>query len=301
MLHKVPLYVIFVGGVKGVRYVMPEVLVNPILSDSFGFSDEKISLFFLLIILCNPIGTALLYTLQYFKVKGYGLTVVGLICTITSLLIMTDWQAIGSDPCTEHSLFHHPQLADQYRLELAESNISESGMVSVQSLLVVEGEVYQMAVNRCESAEEHCHWIPNSLVTGKHCSDCQPICRSPRHTLNFVQFTVGFSFFVSTLSLMYVGIFILVSNSVSKQFQGISVGVTTALMGAARGVVPLIMDVVYEHVQKRTYLVMLIQVGVFLPLLIGLFLLYPWLAGSRKIDYSQDNQEQAEEEADKTT
>ncbi|CAI8017903.1 hypothetical protein GBAR_LOCUS10805 [Geodia barretti] len=214
---------------------------------------------------------------------------------------MTDWQAIGSDPCTEHSLFHHPQLADQYRLELAESNISESGMVSVQSLLVVEGEVYQMAVNRCESAEEHCHWIPNSLVTGKHCSDCQPICRSPRHTLNFVQFTVGFSFFVSTLSLMYVGIFILVSNSVSKQFQGISVGVTTALMGAARGVVPLIMDVVYEHVQKRTYLVMLIQVGVFLPLLIGLFLLYPWLAGSRKIDYSQDNQEQAEEEADKTT
>ena len=60
-------------------------------------------------------------------------------------------------------------------------------------------------------------------------------------------------------------------------------------------------DVVYEHVQKRTYLVMLIQVGVLLPLLIGLFLLYPWLAGSRKIDYSQDNQEQAEEEADKTT
>ena len=60
-------------------------------------------------------------------------------------------------------------------------------------------------------------------------------------------------------------------------------------------------DVVYEHVQKRTYLVMLIQVGVFLPLLIGLFLLYPWLAGSRKIDYSQENLEQAEEETDKTT
>ena len=57
----------------------------------------------------------------------------------------------------------------------------------------------------------------------------------------------------------------------------------------------------YEHVQKRTYLVMLIQVGVFLPLLIGLFLLYPWLAGSRKVDYSQENQEQMEEEADETT
>ena len=59
-IYKVPLYVIFVGGVKGVRYVMPEVMVNPILSDSFGFSDEKTSLFFLIIVLCNPIGTALL-------------------------------------------------------------------------------------------------------------------------------------------------------------------------------------------------------------------------------------------------
>ena len=132
---------------------------------------------------------------------------------------MTDWHAIGSDPCTEHSLFHHPQLVDQYRLELAEANISQSGMVGVQSLQVVEGEVYQMAVNGCVSAGEHCHWIPNSLVTGKHCSDCQPICRSPRHTLNFVQFTVGFSFFVCTSPILYIGIFILVSNSVSKQFQ----------------------------------------------------------------------------------
>ena len=159
------------------------------------------------------------YTLQYFKLKGYGLTVVGLTCTITSMLIMTDWQAIGSDPCTEYSLFHHPGLADQYRVELAESNISESGMVSVQSLQVVEGEVYQMAVNRCESAGEHCHWIPNSLVTSKHCSDCQPICRSTRHTLNFIQFTVGIFFFSSTLFLMFTGIFILVSNSVSRKFQ----------------------------------------------------------------------------------
>ena len=89
-------------------------------------------------------------------------------------------------------------------------------------------------------------------------------------------------------------------------------------MGAARGVVPLIsklaiirlmyntitviaVDVVYEHIQKRTYLVMLIQVGLFLPLLIGLLLLYPWLAGSRKIDYSQENPDKQKEEADKTT
>ena len=60
MLHKIPLYAIFVGGVKGMRYVMPEVLLNPILSDSFGFSEEKTSLYFLILSLAYPIGTLLL-------------------------------------------------------------------------------------------------------------------------------------------------------------------------------------------------------------------------------------------------
>ena len=189
--------------------------------------------------------------------RGYGLTVLGLITTITSLLIMTDWQAIGSDVCTEYSLFHHPQLADQYRLQLAESNVSQSGMVSVQSLQVVEGEVYQMAVNRCESAGEHCHWIPNSPVTGKHCIDCQPICRSTAHTLNFVQFMCGVTLFLSTNMLGYNGSFLLLSDLVSKQyqvafnahycmsiignvFQGISAGSMVALIGIARSVFPFL-------------------------------------------------------------
>ena len=143
----------------------------------------------------------------------------GLIASIVSLLIMTDWQAIGSDSCTQYSLFHHPQLADQYRLKLAESNVSESGLVSVQSLQVVEGEVYQMAVNRCESAGEHCHWIPNSLVTGQHCSDCQPICRSTQYTLNFIQFMFGVMLLFSTNLLGYNGSFLLLSESVSNKYQ----------------------------------------------------------------------------------
>ena len=150
---------------------------------------------------------------------GYGLTVLGLSLNIVSLLIMSDWQAIGSDSCTEYSLFHHPQLADQYRMELAESNVSESGMVSVQSLQVVEDDVYQMAVNRCESAGEHCHWIPNSLVTHKHCSDCQPICRSTQKTLNFVQFTIGVITFTTTVQISYTGVFILISDCFTKQYQ----------------------------------------------------------------------------------
>ena len=61
------------------------------------------------------------------------------------------------------------------------------------------------------------------------------------------------------------------------------------------------MDAVYESQQKRTYLSMLIQVGIFLPLLVGLLLLYPWLAGSHKIQYSQTNKDTQEEEDEATS
>ena len=89
----------------------------------------------------------------------------------------------------------------------------------IQSLQVVEKAVYEKAVRECQSAGEHCHWIPDSRVTHKHCSDCEPICRSTQHTLNFVQFTIGMAVFFSTLPLMFTGAFLLLSNSVSKPFQ----------------------------------------------------------------------------------
>ena len=60
------------------------------------------------------------------------------------------------------------------------------------------------------------------------------------------------------------------------------------------------MDAVYEGQQKRTYLSMLIQVGLYLPLLVGLLLLYPWLAGSLKIQYSLENEDTHEQDDEAT-
>ena len=54
-------------------------------------------------------------------------------------------------------------------------------------------------------------------------------------------------------------------------------------------------DMLYESQQKRTYLAMLVQIGIYLPLLVGLLLFYPWLAGSRKIRYSQENEDDENE------
>ena len=276
------------------------------------------------------------YILQFFKVSSYSLTVTGLVCTIIGLFIMTDWQAIGNDPCTAYSILHHPQLLEFYKQELTEqrqdkkrlcsspnnkssialldaqettcslvtsceqtalkavfqveyvktpkaevcfdrieaSNVGPKSLKTLkqstessdavhcasldessrtvsscfllkksnisidrsllmwahmQSLEVVyvDEEVYHMAVNRCESAGEHCHWIPNSPVTGKHCSDCQPICRDTRRTLHFAQFGLGLVFFFSTLTLLFTGTFLLLSDTVSKSYQVIILPIAT--------------------------------------------------------------------------
>ena len=280
--------------------------------------------------------------MQYLYLSAFFLTVSGMACSIAGFLIMTDWQAIPHDPCTNYSLFHHPELADSYRMQLSESssttslstannlcipqpvgqimslpgdlyvqsdlwqwekhnqssfrcsvsntcekcnqlhedscihfistadmgiclshkNPSNTGLmytnstlptfmlctlqhqkhnssscftvgpeadvqssgqsffaaVHIQSLQVVQSAVYEIAVNGCESVD-NCHWIPNSQVTHKHCSDCQPICRNPKHTLNFVQFMIGVNLFFSTIPIMNTGIMLMMSNAVSKSFQ----------------------------------------------------------------------------------
>ena len=58
---QVPLYIILTGGVKGMRYILVEVLLNPIISDSFGFSVKDSAIFFLVILsICPNISAALL-------------------------------------------------------------------------------------------------------------------------------------------------------------------------------------------------------------------------------------------------
>jgi hypothetical protein len=398
----IPAYVIVVGGVKGIRYLLPTKMMMPIVADAFGYSERDAVYLTIVFFVGTVIGLVLTYILQFFKVSSYSLTVTGLVCTIIGLLVMTDWQAIGNDPCTAYSIMHHPELLEFYKQEQQEKeqdrlcssstgrkydnssiaalldaqdtscslvtscepdmredktrdvkaifqveyvetpqaevcfhriqsssnevgaqslrtveSLSESGgavhctssdvasessrtasscfllhkksnvnvsidrslltWVHMQSLQVVEGGVYQMAVNRCESAGEHCHWIPNSPVTGKHCIDCQPICRDTRRTLHFAQFGIGLVFFFSTLTFLFTGAFLLLSDTVSKSFQGISMAMVVALSGVLKILCPWWMNSLYEEAEKRTYLLMLTLVGIFLPLLIGLLLLYPWV------------------------
>ena len=65
--------------------------------------------------------------------------------------------------------------------------------VNIQSLKILHENIYNAAVNKCESLHSRygCHWIPLSSITGKLCMDCPRICRSVYHTLTFIQFCIG--------------------------------------------------------------------------------------------------------------
>ena len=92
--------------------------------------------------------------------------------------------------------------------------------VYAQSLTVVDDNIYTAAMEQCEAhREEHCHWIPNSVITKQHCGDCQPICRSVRHSLNFIQFSIGAFWFMFSMPVAEVSLPLVVSDSIREEFQ----------------------------------------------------------------------------------
>ena len=92
--------------------------------------------------------------------------------------------------------------------------------VYTQSLTVVNNSLYAVAMKQCEAhSTEHCHWIPNSVITKQHCGDCQPICRSTHRSLNFVQFSIGAFWFMFSMPVAEVSLPLIISDSVREEFQ----------------------------------------------------------------------------------
>ena len=58
-MAQIPLYILSLGGAKAIRFVVMQVMINPITSDSFGFSERDTSYIFTLIFLGTVIGSFL--------------------------------------------------------------------------------------------------------------------------------------------------------------------------------------------------------------------------------------------------
>ena len=94
--------------------------------------------------------------------------------------------------------------------------------VHSQALQLLEVDLYEIAVNKCVSANvdgHQCYWIPNSIITKRHCSDCPPICRSLQHSLTFAQFCIGAALLMVSIPIAWVPVAALISDRVHKEAQ----------------------------------------------------------------------------------
>jgi len=193
--------------------------------------------------------------MQAIKLNSRIITIFGIISSVIGLILMADWQSIPHDPCTEFSLYHHPELASgvsntslppcptilpdcpwlndslqhnttavmtsDEEVAVATKPLQHMELFSHQHPVVNE-LAYKFAMNVCESlssSQYHCHWIPNSMITHGHCHACPPICRSVDRTLNFVQYMTGAVIFRITISIPRIGIMMVISDVVSRQYQ----------------------------------------------------------------------------------
>ena len=139
-----------------------------------------------------------------------------LVFAIVGGFIMSDWQSIGSDPC---SVFNSQ--------ELSQLNDLDDSLLSA-----LNSEVQQRGVNRtalnlqlrtnCEALStpgDQCQWNPVSQFTGKYCQDCRPVCRSVRRSLNFFQLCLGVGLVTVSMPLAAVVITVIASDVVSPEMQ----------------------------------------------------------------------------------
>lgn len=99
------------------------------------------------------------------------------------------------------------------------SNDATSSNISAGSQ---DYELYRDAMNKCEESifnGEHCHWIPNSIVTKHYCEDCHPICRSPSKSLNFVQFCLGAAILMLSIPVAWVPVASMASERINSELQ----------------------------------------------------------------------------------
>ena len=204
--------------------------------------------------------------MQRFNLNSRIIAIFGLFIAIVGLILMADWQSIPHDPCTDFSLHHHPEIANNLSDRLSPCWTAPSGcqwptnvpgnMAIVESIFhymekpgpiadirkpgsiagiqgpgaVLNVTAYNVAMNICESLREsqyHCHWIPKSIVTGKLCVACPAICRGLGHTISFIQFTIGAIIFQISYPISRVAIVMVISDVVSKDYQ---VGNTSMLL-----------------------------------------------------------------------
>ena len=163
-----------------------------------------------------------LHSLILMKLRMKARKIVALmICfIIAGLAIMGDWQGIGHDPCLAATPYNLSFTNNTTTLS-AHANTSSTETENMQdwnigsgSLESLDREMLLSSYCEAQSSSGHdCYWNPVSQVTGKLCKDCDPVCRSVKKSLNFVQFALGVTLLTSATPVATIS-----TNLVTTEF-----------------------------------------------------------------------------------
>ena len=131
--------------------------------------------------------------MQKLKMNSRIIAIFGILCSMIGLTLMADWQSIPHDPCTDFSLYYHPEVENYLsgslepcltspsdcqwppnsgsirNMSAVENKLNKSVLQHVEMLdlivhtqgrnLVLNASVYNVAMNACESlTESPLHW-----------------------------------------------------------------------------------------------------------------------------------------------
>jgi len=148
----------------------------------------------------------------------------GVTASIIGPALIADWQAIGHDPCTQFSLFHHPELTNETKICLNAYNVTNLKTHINTSSNDFPCANVTLLRTVCESLGDtkyHCYWNQHSRVTGEECHACPSICRSEYKSLTLAQFVVGSVLLEFSVPVIRTALMIVIANNLST---GIRVG-----------------------------------------------------------------------------
>ena len=147
----------------------------------------------------------------------------GVMILIVGAVLIADWQAIGYDPCTHFSLYHHPELTnkskpgaiclDNYDLTNLEAHINISN--NTNHFPCANVTLLRTVCESLGDTKYHCYWNQHSRVTGEECHACPSICRSEYKSLTFAQFVVGSVFFEFGIPVTRTALMIVIASNLS--------------------------------------------------------------------------------------
>ena len=176
--------------------------------------------------------------MKCFSVANRAILLFCMLATLIGSLISSDWQAFGHDPChyrinvsndTLTNSENYTALSHTINATLNTPQLAKSDGQSFVPLSVNASYLHADHCISLSTEDQACYWNPVSRVTGKLCSECHPTCRSQQKSINFIQFSIGFSIILFVSQLFLTSVYSVASDYAPKRYQVSCTDIVTCL------------------------------------------------------------------------